>query len=226
MGTDLQRATSRPTLQFSYNLHNQPKDRCPFKFWNLVELDPSNFPGGNSHTSIWEWQPLSLPVVFRADVSEGAFLVLLSIHHPIDLSVSAAGGRMCAIRPANPVHWPSIQAFSEHWKLATPQGQGQRGHGGWVNGLWSFNQERRHEGRMMCGSQVGVGDLPLAPEHFTFFLSGNYSFSVDFISNLLKSCKQLININFLHTLCHLSKPLTFCWRYNIILSKAHALFST
>lgn len=145
MGTDLQRATSRPTLQFSYNLHKQPKDRCPFKFWNLVELDPSNYAGGSSHTSIWEWQPLSLPVVFRADVSEGAFLVLLSIHYPTDLSVSVAGGRMYAIRPTNPVHWPSIQAFSEHWKVATLQGQGQRGRGGWVNGLWSFNQERRHD---------------------------------------------------------------------------------
>lgn len=34
-------------------------------------------------------------------------------------------------------------------------------------------------------------------------------FLVDIISNLLKLYRQVINIDFLHTLSHLSKPLGF-----------------
>lgn len=42
-----------------------------------------------------------------------------------------------------------------------------------------------------------------------FFFSDNYPFLVDIISNLLKLYRQVINIDFLHTLSHLSKPLGF-----------------
>lgn len=53
-------------------------------------------------------------------------------------------------------------------------------------------------------------DLPLVPEHFVYvFFLIIILFLVDIISNLLKLYRQVINIDFLHTLSHLSKPLGF-----------------
>lgn len=69
-------------------------------------------------------------------------------------------------------------------------------------------------------------DLPLVPEHFVYvFFLIIILFLVDIISNLLKLYRQVINIDFLHTLSHLSKPLRFWQRYIVVLRKSHALFS-
>lgn len=74
------------------------------------------------------------------------------------------------------------------------------------------------------GLRLGIEDPPLAPSHFTFFLSGNYPFSVDFISNLLKLYKQVINIDFLYPLYRYPSPAHF-GKDIVILRKANVLFS-
>lgn len=112
--------------------------------------------------------------------------------------------------PANPSHWPSIQPFSEHQKVEALQAQGPRGHKERVYGLWSFNQEGRQlKVEWWVGLGSGTEELPLVPEHFLYIFSGHYLFLVDIISNRLKLYKQVINIDFLHSLYHLSMPLRF-----------------
>lgn len=79
---------------------------------------------------------------------------------------------------------------------------------------------------MAGGPRVGVGTcLWFLSTLCMFFFSDNYPFLVDIISNLLKLYRQVINIDFLHTLSHLSKPLRFWQRYIVVLRKSHALFS-
>lgn len=122
------------TLQFSYNLHNQPREWLPFQILELLRADPSNCPQGVLLTfHLREQESCCLPVVFRRDAAERAFPVLMC-PLPIALSVQQwkAGSGMAVLRTMHLAIHSALLWTLEGGDIAGPRIQGTRGVSLWT----------------------------------------------------------------------------------------------